>query len=162
MDRKGIEKRIRQWEAEGYDVSELKQKWFPKGAGGRSRTWIVLSVVVVASVVVIALSMWQTAPPRYQDIGEIKILGNAFLIGSEPVPVMQVRIFEPALGFSTTVGDIKLTPGNWVFEAEPGPVTKVWAREPELGLTVEIGEFQLLPGTYMVYAEMQPNLDDEQ
>ncbi|MGB5925604.1 MAG: hypothetical protein WBH01_05865 [Dehalococcoidia bacterium] len=33
--------KLEQWEAEGYDVSEFKQKWFPEGEGtGKGRAWM--------------------------------------------------------------------------------------------------------------------------
>jgi len=52
--------KLRQWEAEGYDVSELKQKWFPENRrGGRSLARIALSLVVVAITMVGGLLIWQ-------------------------------------------------------------------------------------------------------
>ena len=41
MKREEYHERLRQWEAEGYDVSEFKQKWFSEGGGtDRSRGWM--------------------------------------------------------------------------------------------------------------------------
>jgi len=67
--------KLRQWEAEGYDVSELKQKWFPEGgARGKSRARTVLSAVVVALVVVGGFFIWQhrsDAPPDDETVATL-------------------------------------------------------------------------------------------
>ena len=68
MDRKDIEKRVRLWEAEGYDVSELKAKWFSKGGGGRSPAWIVLSVVAAIVALLFLSSGWSPWSPGQAPI----------------------------------------------------------------------------------------------
>ena len=49
--------KLRRWEAEGYDVSDLRQKWFPRGVGSRTR--VVLSLIAASLVVVGGILMWQ-------------------------------------------------------------------------------------------------------
>jgi len=68
VERKDIEERVRQWEAEGYDVSELKAKWFSKGGGGRSPAWVVLPVGAAIVVLLILLSGWSPWSPGQAPI----------------------------------------------------------------------------------------------
>ena len=63
MNRKNYYDKLRKWEAEGYDVSELREKWFParRGRGGshmgKGFPWWG-SIVIVLVVVGIALGIW--------------------------------------------------------------------------------------------------------
>ena len=68
MKHREYEKKLAVWEAEGYDVSELRQKWFPAiRAKGRSPI-VMWSVIVTAVFVVVAgTGIWmasQSAAPR--------------------------------------------------------------------------------------------------
>ena len=60
MNRKEYYDKLRKWEAEGYDVSELRQKWFPaiRGRGGSHlRMWV--SVVAAVFIIVAGVFVWQ-------------------------------------------------------------------------------------------------------
>ena len=64
MNTKEYEKKLKEWEAEGYDVSELREKWFPSRRGrGGSRAGIWMSVVVAVFVVVVGVAIWQVSQP---------------------------------------------------------------------------------------------------
>jgi peptide/nickel transport system substrate-binding protein len=58
------ERKLREWEAEGYDVSELREKWFPakkaKGGGHKGRWFItILAIIFVAAG---GIFVWQALP----------------------------------------------------------------------------------------------------
>jgi len=55
VEHKDIEKRVRQWEAEGYDVSELKAKCFSTRRGNGPKR-LLIALVVVAIVVAVLVS----------------------------------------------------------------------------------------------------------
>ncbi len=64
MNRKEYYDKLRKWEAEGYDVSELRQKWFPpKRRRGGSQVKIWFSGFVVVFIVVAGIVIWQAMQP---------------------------------------------------------------------------------------------------
>ncbi len=58
MNRKEYERKLREWEAQGYDVSELREKWFPTRKSHVVR-W--LSIVVAILLIVAVVAVWQAA-----------------------------------------------------------------------------------------------------
>ncbi len=62
MNTKEYERKLKAWEAEGYDVSELREKWFPVKKRHLAR-W--LSIGVTICIVIAAVIIWQAAqtPP---------------------------------------------------------------------------------------------------
>jgi hypothetical protein len=60
MNRKDYFDKMRKWETEGYDVSSLKEKWFPRKGKG-STVWVLGIVVVFISVAGIVI--WQLSKP---------------------------------------------------------------------------------------------------
>ncbi len=67
MKRREYEKKLEEWEAQGYDVSELRNKWFPtKSRKGSIFKWLAISIVIIALAIVITgwqLSKTQTQAP---------------------------------------------------------------------------------------------------
>lgn len=65
MNRKEYSGKLRRWEAEGYDVSELREKWFPakkvKG-GSHIVTWLTV-IGVAVFIVVTGVVVWQASQP---------------------------------------------------------------------------------------------------
>jgi hypothetical protein len=58
MNRKEYYNKLRKWETEGYNVSELRQKWFPikKSLAG---SWLV--AIVAVFIVVVGIVIWQAS-----------------------------------------------------------------------------------------------------
>jgi len=74
MNRKEYYDKLRKWEAEGYDVSELREKWFPARTGKSGRhLGIWLSVVVVVFVVVAGVVVWQGTQRSPTSIPAVKV-----------------------------------------------------------------------------------------
>ncbi len=66
------EKKLAQWEAEGYDVSEFRQKWFPRSARPANRmSWRMPAILLSTIFLVTTLVIWQpwqffnALTPRY-------------------------------------------------------------------------------------------------
>ena len=67
MNRKEYERKLKQWEAEGYDVSELREKWFPtKKAKGRSHIRMWLAIVTAVFIIVAGIAVWMASQPVVQ------------------------------------------------------------------------------------------------
>lgn len=59
MNRKEYEKKLNKWEAEGYDVSELREKWFPAKKSHIVR-WLLIAI---AAFIVVSVGLtWQVWP----------------------------------------------------------------------------------------------------
>lgn len=62
MKRQEYEKKLAKWESEGYEVSELREKWFPakskkSSSGGK---WLaIVAVIVVVIVIGVVVTGWQ-------------------------------------------------------------------------------------------------------
>ncbi|MGB5925603.1 MAG: hypothetical protein WBH01_05860 [Dehalococcoidia bacterium] len=94
MKRGEYHEKLKQWEAEGYDVSEFKQKWFPEGNGrGRSRAWmprvagildLVGGVVVLYELTIRFGGIWRT--PFFGVL--VGILGWSVFIMLGAVPIV--------------------------------------------------------------------------
>ena len=78
MNRKEYYDKLRKWEAEGYDVSELREKWFPsrKGKGG-SHIGMWLSVVAVIFIAVAGIVVWQAMQRSPTSVPAIRIPSSA-------------------------------------------------------------------------------------
>jgi len=60
MSREDYERKLREWEAQGYDVSELRQKWFPaKKAKGKSHKYRWLAIALSITIVAVGIVIWQ-------------------------------------------------------------------------------------------------------
>ncbi len=74
MNRKDFYDKLRKWEAEGYDVSDVREKWFPpkkKKNGSRIITW--LPVLVVIFIIVAGIVIWQAMQPSPYNIPEVQM-----------------------------------------------------------------------------------------
>jgi len=74
MKRKDYYDKLKEWEAEGYDVSELRQKWFParRGKGGsRARIW--LPVIAAVFIVVAGIVVWQATQPAPTTVPAVRL-----------------------------------------------------------------------------------------
>ena len=47
MKRSEYERKLEKWEAEGYDVSELREKWFPKAKVRRRWLAVTLAIIIL-------------------------------------------------------------------------------------------------------------------
>jgi hypothetical protein len=64
VNRKEYRDKLKKWEAEGYNVSELRQKWFPaKSVIGSNRFSLWISVIAAVFVIVVGIVVWQTSQP---------------------------------------------------------------------------------------------------
>ena len=62
MNRKEYHRKLKDWEAEGYDVSELRDKWFPaKRAKGGSHIGTWLAIVTAVFIIVAGVVIWQVS-----------------------------------------------------------------------------------------------------
>ena len=65
MKRREYEKKLREWEAEGYDVSELREKWFPikKAEVKDYRYNRVILALTAIFIVLSSVVVWQAVKP---------------------------------------------------------------------------------------------------
>jgi len=158
MDCRDIEKRVRQWEAEGYEVSDFRQRWFPRrhGGGSSGARVVFLLVVAIFAVVIALLTTRAPQPLPHLYVEEVQIAETPFVIEPQQLPAVQgwTGEWEHVLGIDP--GRLQLSPERSVFYAGLEPMTRVWANEPELGLTVEIGEVQLQPGNWVIKSAPGP------
>ena len=64
MNHREYERTLNKWEAEGYDVSELRQKWFSAARVKDRRhvgKWVIILVAVF--IVVLGVAIWQASQP---------------------------------------------------------------------------------------------------
>ena len=72
MNRKEYERKLKQWEAEGYDVSELREKWFlDKKAKDRSHIGKWLAIVTAVFIIVAGIAVWMAVKPPPPPVGYI-------------------------------------------------------------------------------------------
>jgi hypothetical protein len=97
MNRKEHENKLAKWEAEGYDVSELRRKWFPARRAGTKEykaNWLAIIIPIV--IVITALTVWQAWPEP-----TIPASTTEPATAPEPVPALEpapVIIWEKTFG----------------------------------------------------------------
>lgn len=132
MNRNDYKKKLGDWEAEGYDVSELREKWFPSRRGrGRSHLGTWLAIVTAVFIVVAGVIIWQVIQPyslapapaeKSSAIPEqITITGKVVLEDENNYDGVQIALWKGGSG-----GYIATTPidanGNYGFTEIPIPL----------------------------------------
>ena len=119
MKRKEYEEKLRAWEAEGYDVSELREKWFPL-KGRKSRIGIWLSLVVVIFIAVAGVVVWQAMQPAPPSVPAVRIPSPAPTTSPTPAPTpipAPVAVARYTLATSASpAGAGSVSPGSGTYD----------------------------------------------
>jgi Tol biopolymer transport system component len=63
VNKKEYERKLKKWEAQGYDVSELREKWFPPKRLIRQHAMIMASSIIILIVIsIVVLQFWYGFP----------------------------------------------------------------------------------------------------
>jgi hypothetical protein len=57
-------RKLKEWEADGYDVSELKDKWFPRKDRRIIALWFTVCIVIIISASLIIIPQWNHPGPE--------------------------------------------------------------------------------------------------
>lgn len=120
MKRREYEEKLKAWEADGYDVSELREKWFP-AKKSHATTWLsILTVILI--IVIVTIVVWQAPstqmPVLFQET--IAIGGRVILENEKSYEAVEVGLWSieeiKMIDFAYT--DIK---GEYKFNSVPIP-----------------------------------------